>query len=533
MEEEDDLERLRLAALKSLSNKRPEPALFPPYDRVSEFASRRGPPGHQKHLYHMNSAFYNVAPDSVDGGIDPRLNQSTYPVNFDLPPKIGQLSPRSAAFVSQNNDILMRRKRGLSPKSPPLHLKSSPGRWSPPPRYENGSPKRSPKRSPSFCRRSVSRTPEKRRTRSPVNPHHRRSVSRSPVRNRSSPMPPHARRSRSRSPMNRNVRRRHSRSPPSRIIPRDASPSGRDATRIRRRNSPKPVPRNNEKFSKNAPPPRRNDYRSSRRKPSRSPVSNRKDLGPRSGSRSPHRNNRNDQRKRYAPAKKLSDSRAFKENGDRQNAPRNAQRTNDREEERNNARKMRDNDETNQPNSSNGGKTEIEHNQPLENIDDNSMEPSKAENEQNDSSDSSSEQSESDVEIDLFASEESESENEGRFKLNSNKTESKAAAPAIAFSKLGTKASLATDIRKLEDVKSDLLDAKGSSKHGARDKHDRGRGSRLNARRRSRERDRNRDRYDKPRRVSRNKFGKSDAPRSNKTNLGERIIEVYPLESWR
>lgn len=229
----------------------------------------------------------------------------------------------------------------------------------------------------------------------------------------------------------------------------------------------------------------------------------------------------------------MSDSRALKENADRPNAPRNAQRANDREEERNNARKLRDNEETNPPNSSNGGKMENELNQPLESNDDHSTEPSKTENEQNDTSDSSSEQSESDVEIDLFASEESESENEGRFKLNSNKTESKAAAPAIAFSKLGTKASLATDIRKLEDVKSDLLDAKSSSKHGARDKHDRGRGSRLNTRRRSRERDRNRDRYDNPRRVSRNKFGKSDATRSNKTNLGEQLIEFFALERRR
>lgn len=133
MEDDEDLEFLRLAALKSLNNKK-------------EVISAQVKPVHSTTC---NNEFYGVDAEHsrhrnfVDNHVGNRmetmdLNDPYVPLGIsshpaDKPiidyrdyspfsvyhpsapiPKV-QLSPRSAAFVLQNNDILMRRKGGRTP----------------------------------------------------------------------------------------------------------------------------------------------------------------------------------------------------------------------------------------------------------------------------------------------------------------------------------------------------------------------------------------------------------------------------------
>lgn len=216
MDEEDfDLEVLRMAALKSLQKKAvieaaPHQHIMPPAILSQQppvyMTSGGGPqsayPYHQRVAYPAPAMAYTPMPPQVPIVGPPPI----VPHLPSIAPSSVQLSPRSAAFVSQNNDILARRHRA---KSPPYNR--SPGRWSrspsplvrkyrrsvsrsPPPRKRSRSP-RYANRSPVRRRSPVPRRPSPARNggrwksanNSPVQ--RRRGASRSPVRVRRSPIP--------------------------------------------------------------------------------------------------------------------------------------------------------------------------------------------------------------------------------------------------------------------------------------------------------------------------------------------------------
>lgn len=277
-DEDDDLESLRLAALKTL-HKPKQPAVKPipvvkpienvvPPVSISTISSqskvsplRQQPVSYtpspvppkpiDPYLPQVSPALVTpnswdrvispYAPSVVPPIIAPVYHSSTMPIMATQPPIVRlvssvssiasttnnvQLSPRSAAFVSQNNDILQRRKqRAVSPT-----YNRSPGRWS---------------RSPSPLRRSPGKKEVRKRSRSPgrqrvgTSPRRelRRDLSPSPSRRRDSPKRLNARwthnnRSANNSPSRRNnrnspLRKDRSRSPRrrSRSVPRRRSGS--------------------------------------------------------------------------------------------------------------------------------------------------------------------------------------------------------------------------------------------------------------------------------------------------------------------
>lgn len=134
MEDDEDLEFLRLAALKSLNNKKdvnaPQVKPLIGANVNNDFGMYGGDTDHNRHRAYVDKhvgnrmesmdlndpyvpqAISNLPPDNAT--VDYR-DYSPYSVYTSAPiPKV-QLSPRSAAFVLQNNDILMRRKGGRTP----------------------------------------------------------------------------------------------------------------------------------------------------------------------------------------------------------------------------------------------------------------------------------------------------------------------------------------------------------------------------------------------------------------------------------
>lgn len=557
MEDDEDLEFLRLAALKSLNNKKDAelPHISPPSrthllngnvnhinpigesarQLVSDYYSAtmptlpfKPPPLNEfihtvgPHLHSnfekidLNDAYGTQIGNTMGGNV---LNE--YKAPFGTKPTSNvQLSPRSAAFVLQNNDILMRRKSGRSPDSlprshSPIPYRKSPGRWSPTPPPMAKS--RSPKRSPSYGYQRTHSPPMLRRT----SPYTRnRSISRSPQRRRHSPFPIHPRRSKSRSPLPRNVQTNY-RPPPRPRSPilhgsnasnsrRATSPPIRNASRVWRGNSPAPaaISRNNSNQNRRSMSPRVNDepgnYRPQVRRRSRSPLNNKIDVRRRSNSRSPGRKNQRNTgvRRRRSPSplqpQKLNQRNS--NNPSRNNGPvarnrlnntrRSVSPPNNPHHRRSKSRspKLMATQQTAKP--------EIL----TENKDAAKQEQTKAtKKEENSSSDdrtmaanesnkmdakteqqiedellastndehSDSESDNDDDGIDLFASEESESENEGRFKLSSRQTEKPSAA--VPFSKLGTTAS--TELRELEELRGDK--ASSASRKNGRDERER------------------------------------------------------------
>lgn len=572
MEDEEDLEFLRLAALKSLNNKKESelPHISSPatthlingnvnhIQPIGESARRlvndyysasavsapieRPPlnPIHHSMGPYLHSNFEKI--DLNDPYAAPSANLiggnvfSEYQAPFIAKPLPNvQLSPRSAAFVLQNNDILMRRKTGRSPDSPPrphspIPYRKSPGRWSPTPPPMAKS--RSPKRSPSYgYRRSVSppiirRTPPYTRN---------RSISRSPQRRRHSPFPIHPRRSKSRSPLPRNMQNSYRAQPRSRSpIPhstgnrRANSPPNRNAPRVWRGNSPPTVTRNNGNQIRRSVSPRvinePGNYRAQVRRRSRSPANAKNDVRRRSGSRSPdqkYQRTAGVRRKRSPPpARKFnqrnSNNTSRTNNGpastrNRPNNPRKSASPTNNSQRRSKSKTPAPVQEKAKPETSveikNASKQEqLEATKNEEKSTDDRKAPAneliktetKTEQQIEDELLASTNDEHSDSEsdndddgIDLFASEESESENEGRFKLSSRQTEKPPAA--VPFSKLGTIAP--TELRELEDLRGDK--ASSASRKNRRDDRER-------ERERERERHGSRNAY---RRESNGRYG--------------------------
>ncbi|XP_063699888.1 serine/arginine repetitive matrix protein 1-like [Culicoides brevitarsis] len=271
--EDEDLELLRKAALQSLQKKNSKP---PPQEtqqiqplqaiqqppqalnpRAAPFIPAQGPPAAQPwnnfgpQPVVPTPPMHYLPPHGV-APIHPQFMPNMLPtppgvpVNVPLsivPPVIApthvpnvQLSPRSAAFVSQNNDIIRRRCR-----SP--YRNASPGRWSPsPPRQRHRSRSKSPL-PPQRNYRDKSRdrrdrdSPAKKNGRwnanqtrgnSPVRRHRSRSPRRSPPRKRSNSKSPGRRLNRNYNNNNNNNGRRPLRrnSPP----PRNGKDRNRDAS---------------------------------------------------------------------------------------------------------------------------------------------------------------------------------------------------------------------------------------------------------------------------------------------------------------
>lgn len=160
--EDDDITLLRLTALKSLNAKK-EADLLIQTSRAVEATKRisrsRSASPHSGYNNHSSSSRKNYSPPRRHRAdnhhtLSAIFNNGSPPHFAYVPSKIHhpsaamassvQLSPRSAAFVLQNNDILARRIEG-SPTTPPPkqshayrahhHQSPPPGRWSesPPP----------------------------------------------------------------------------------------------------------------------------------------------------------------------------------------------------------------------------------------------------------------------------------------------------------------------------------------------------------------------------------------------------------------
>lgn len=571
MEDEEDLELLRLAALKSLNNKKEaEPAhiLAPLTTHLINGNANHIQPVGESARQLVNDYYSAVAAATpaaserllLNAGhrsLGPYLHSNFEKIDLNDPyaPKTTnllltgnvfndyqspfiskpspnvQLSPRSAAFVLQNNDILMRRKGGRTPDSTarshsPTAYRKSPGRWSPTPPPLAKS--RSPKRSPSYVyRRSISRSPVNRLPRSPINrrtpPHMRnRSISRSPQRRRHSPFPIHVRRSKSRSPLPRNMAninhrtQQRSRSPvPHSSSRRANSPPNRNAARARRANSPMPAPvnRNNGNHNRRSVSPRGNDdtgnYRAPVRRRTRSPPNNnnnnhKNDVRRRSSSRSPARKYQRNvgARRRRSPPQPRKFTQRNSNNTSRNNGPPARTRTN------NNLQRSVSPSNNSHRRSKSRTPPSAQHKVKSENKADakDATMPERAKatrkeehqsdakcapvNEANKTETKTEEQiedellattndenSDSDSDndddgIDLFASEESESENEGRFKLSSRQTEKPPpAVTTVPFSKLGSIAK--TDLCELNELRTDKTSS--ASRKNGRDERERDR----------------------------------------------------------
>lgn len=610
MEDEEDLEFLRLAALKSLNNKK-EPAPTTHNSIKKQIAN-----GDDYHVipvvnsvrpideYYVSAPLNRIQPNIVHHPIGPYLssgfekidiNEQYIPQRVNQVPQVNntfadytpfgtaslsasastnvQLSPRSAAFVLQNNDILMRRKGGISPCSPrshsPTSYRKSPGRWSvtPPPIVKKLT-SRSPKHSPSYeYRRSLSRSPNRKYNRN-------RSISRSPQRRRHSPVSQHMRRTKSRSPI---VRASNSGNNNHRAVAQRSPIQQQHNNNSRRANSPSTIRNTARGWRGNSPSihhrnvgpqPRRSispggvdnaNYRSLNRRRTRSPAIIKHDVRRRSVSRSPNRkyqrNLTNANRRRRTPTRKFNNNRN-NPNGRNNNSVRNrnntrrsmsplnnqrpSSRTSPLHQKANSDKRQGENDAndknqlTSHDHKITEGQSETttnDKNSRIEN-DSNAIENKKEQKIEDDllaSTDddkSDSDNGNDDDGIDLFASEESESENEGRFKSHSGKSERTANVSTVPFSKLGTAVAAPAEIlRDLDEVQSGNSSSfrKENKERGDRDRDRNGptrsgyrRDGRYNSRKPGtdnkdrRDRDRERDRDNNRNRNSTWKNSKGD-----------------------
>lgn len=541
MEDDEDLELLRLAALKSLKKENGPTAkpiaashVIPVVSNVrpvDKFYSPGEPDLVQPNLIHhpvppyVNSGFEKM--EISESYLPQRLNPApafneyvpfavapTAPV-FDPITNV-QLSPRSAAFVYENKKIIKQRQGIPSPSHSPVPFRKSPGRWSRSPSPENWKYRRSsksrspayPNHSPHFRNRSVSRSPQRRRNSPPQPVHNRRNRTRSP--NARPNFDVNAHRSERRSP----VPNRRANSPPVNRHPPSRPWSGPSAQRdnglhLRKSGSPREnerrrrtrsplnakcdVRRRTLSRSPNRKYPRTNLNRPPRRSPPAKRFNNSTKPG-HSGARNRNHNRRSGSpslhRRSHSPAnhhKRRSPMRNTVQNGEGSN------KLNEKESERNEQSMEevpKDENESNE--NMNNEKTE-------QDIEDGLLKSSDSENSDDDDNDG----------IDLFASEESESENEGRFKLSSSKSERKTNAPVVSFSELGKTTTAPADVlmRDLDELQTDTNQT--HRRAGARRDNDRRNRNRRDDRRynrpdrerelRDRERERVRDRRDRDR----------------------------------
>lgn len=569
MEDDDDLEVLRLMALKTLHKKENAPTqqsknLPPPphqqqqveHQPINTMVNHTIPvlnnirlPMDNNYYPAMDSIQSNIighsVPPFVNSGFEkmdinePYVPQRIHPTSTD--PFIGflnyvpssttatataigepnvQLSPRAAAFVLANKETIERR-RIVSPEP----YRKSPGRWS-----------RSPSRESWKYRRSVSRSPSYHNNHSPNI--RNRSVT-PPSRRRHSPAVLHSRKSRSRSPMSRNQHENN---------------YHRTEKRSPNRNRGNPPPYNNRNERKfrgheahrgdtvrksNSPRTDDSNYRNKLR--TQSPFNSKLDGKKRSTSRSPNQkyprtnNNSNLRRGRRSPPQP---GKRFNPNNNRQN------NTNARNRNFNTRRSAsppmnRRNDSRKPPNhqkrtissknvdelmkmsTENESKSERNEEKEMNEVEmsnknsetetttnvsrEKTEQEIEDDNDRNDNSDS-----EDDDGIDLFASEESESENEGRFKLSSSKSERKTNVATVSFSELGKTAAPSADVlRDLDEVQTDA----GPSHRKGNTRRENGRGTRAGNSRRHGTRynekrsylDRERDRNDRGNRERENR----------------------------
>lgn len=549
MEDDEDLEMLRLAALKSLkkenvpatkpvsNNKTDASHVIPIVSNrpvVDKYFAPNGPEMVPPNLIHhpvppyVNAGFEKM--DINDTYVPQRLNPPPLvaPFNefFGVPPTGAivepitnvQLSPRSAAFVFENKQIIQRRQGKTEDRAhSPVPLRQSPGRWSRSPSRESWKYRRSKSRSPAYPNHS---------------PHYRnRSISRSPQRRRHSPQPTHSRRNRSRSPIPRITNfepiahrpdrrspvpnRRGNISPTNRHPPRwrghspqrengvhatkSGSPRVDDANNRRRRTrSPNAIANANVKTEirrrTSSRSPNRKNARINSNRPRRSPPSKR--FNNANGNRPGHGGVRNRNHNRRSGSPILNHNRPHSpHNHHKRRSP--ARNTIGNGETSNkNAEKETNSDRIEKPMDMDSGNKMNEH-EPNENTAKDDKTEQEMEDELLASSDSEKSDDDNNDEIDLFASEESESENEGRFKLSSSKSERKANVPTVSFSELSklTTAPAEVLLRDLDEMQTDTLHANRRG-GGARRENNRNRRDdrRFNRDRERENRDRNRDR---------------------------------------
>ncbi|XP_031618784.1 serine/arginine repetitive matrix protein 2-like [Contarinia nasturtii] len=570
MEDDEDLELLRLEALKSLKkdtapavstsksiadshvipvvgNVRPTAmtvaATALPVDK---FYAPCEPVLVQPNLIHhpvppyVNSGFEKM--EISEPYLPQRLNPPPpfneyvpFSVASNAPPIIDpitnvQLSPRTAAFVYENKQIIQRRQ-GKSPSHSPVPFRKSPGRWSRSPSPESWKYRRSTKsRSPAYPNHS---------------PHFRnRSVSRSPQRKlqRHSPQPTHSRRNRTRSPIARNnfdgAHRTERRSPISNR--RANSPNSRQPPRTWHGH---PGQRDNGMYSRKSGSPR-GDELNHRRRRTRSPTNAKSDVKRRTSSRSPNRkfarNNLNRPPRRSPPSKRFnngnksshSGARNRYNHGQRNGSPSLHHRshspsTNHHHRRRSPTKNTMENGSTSSKSNNKDHLTSDQNEQQSMDVtsknenDENTMNNKKDQNGEDDiraSSDSENSDSDNNDGIDLFASEESESENEGRFKLSS-RSERKTNVPTVSFSELGktTTAPAEVLLRDLDDLQTES----NSHRRGpSRRDNDRNRNRRDDRRYNNRDRDRdNKDRErDRERERDRNRRDKERESSKSKSS---------------
>lgn len=569
MEEDEDLELLRLAALKSLKkenvpvakpmNNAVDNHVIPVVGNVRPTLDKFYTPGEPDRI--RPNLIHHPVPPYVSAGFekmeisDSYLPQRLNPhqpapafneyVPFVVAPTVPifdpitnvQLSPRSAAFVYENNKQIIKRRQGISPTHSPVPFRKSPGRWSRSPSPENWKYRRSSKsRSPAYPNHS---------------PHFRnRSASRSPQRRRNSPQPMHNRRNRTRSPNARtnfdgNPHRMERRSPaPNR---RANSPVNRHASRT----WPGPsTQRDNGTHLRKSGSPRADE----RRRRTRSPLNAKSDVRRRTSSRSPNRKyprtNPNRPPRRTPPGKRFNNSNKPSHNGprnrnhnQRSGSPSTLQHR--RSHSPANQHKRRSPVKNHTENEDNSNKSNekdvpVERNeQPIDDAPKNESNEN-ATNEKTEqrtedeelvaSSDSENSDDDNNDGIDLFASEESESENEGRFKLSSSTSERKKNAPVVSFSELGkttTAPPAEVLLRDLDELQTNTNNTQ--RRGGARrdnDRHNRNRRDdrrynrggdrdRENKDRENRDRERDRDRRDRDR--GRDREHESSKPKSSGT----------------
>lgn len=533
MEDDEDLEFLRLAALKSINSKKeivpatklpngndinhliPVVSNVRPPAAVNSFYSATESELVQPNLIHHPVPYLKTGFDKINLNepyIPQRLNPSNahstfteyIPSSFTASANIEstnvQLSPRSAAFVLENNKQINKRRRGSPAHSPILHRKS-PGRWSRSPSQESWKYHRSTSHSPVYQNAS---------------PHFRdRSISRSPQRRRYSPNT-FTRKTRSRSPILRNphdgiAHRMERRSPNVQTARRNYSPY-RDGKNWQ----PKQQQQQEQPHRKRSPVAESIRRRSTSRSPNRKyngkiSVNTRRGGRKMSPSKRFNRSNNSQRNRNFNTArrpnspsqKRHTKSRSPLNNHRRKTPTQNgsnetaATRNNEqkiKEQERNDA-SIRIEESNTAATTKSGANTSDAKDGIDEKLENELLASSGDENSDSDDNDSDG--------IDLFASEESESENEGRFKLSSSKSERKTHVPAVSFSELG-KPNAAAVLRDLDELQTESNVA-SSKRGGSRRDNSRNNSSRSNN---------NNSRHDNRRYGSSRKFSEREHNRS-------------------
>lgn len=546
MEDDDDLEVLRLMALKTLHKKenaptqqpknlppppphQQQPAAHPPINvmvnnTIPVLNNVRPPMGNNFYptmdptksniIHHTVPPFVNSGFEKMDINepyVPQRIHPSLHPFNgfqnyvpsstTTTTTAIGepnvQLSPRTAAFVLANKETIERRRI----VSPELYRKS-PCRWSRSPSSDSWKFRRSVSRSPSYHNHS---------------PNIRNRLVTPPPRRRHSPTALHNRKSRSRSPISRNQHENNYHRAEKRSPNRN------------RGNAPPYNNRNERKFRGHEPhrcgdivrksnSPRTDDpnHRNNKRR-TQSPLNSKLDVKKRSTSRSPNRryprnNNLNLRRGRRSPpqpGKRFNPNDNRQNNTNARNRNYNTRRSaspsmNRRNESRTppNQQKQtmstKNEDELTKKPAENESKSK--RNENTEMNDETSNKKSDTETATNvprgkteqdiedelleSERDDNSDSDNDDDGIDLFASEDSESENEGRFKLSSSKSERKTNVATVSFSELGKTAAPSADVlRNLDEVQTDA----GPSHRKGNPRRENGRDTRVGYSRRHNE----------------------------------------------